>query len=85
MRHVPAWLFDVFGECIVIKIMLVNCAVRMPVSDDMTVTFTVRLGKNKADVIVACVSGCHFGGSHKHPLPGKVHRGHDHDDGSQAP
>jgi hypothetical protein len=81
--HVPAWLFDVLCErgIIVINSMLVNCSVRVPMSDDMTVTATVRMGEKKAEIVVACVSGRRFRCGDKYTLEGKGHRGrhHDHD------
>ena len=83
-RHVPAWLFDVFGKGIVIDSVLVDCSVRMLVSDDMTVTLIMRVSKNEPKVVMTCVSGRCFRRSDKHPLHDKGHRGCHHYDGGQA-
>ena len=48
--HVRAWLFDMLDERVVIVVdgMLVNYSVVMPVSDDVTVTLTMKVAENKA-------------------------------------
>jgi len=85
-RHIPAWLFDVFGERVLIVVdgVLVSRSVVVPVSDDMTVTVIMMMGENKTEIVVAGVSGRRFRCSDKYTLHGKGYRGCHHDDGGQT-
>jgi len=86
-RHIPAWLFNMFGERVVIIIdgMLVNCSVCMLMSNDVTVIPAMRMAENKAEVVVASVSGRCFRCGDEYALQGKRRcRGH-HDDCGHVP
>ncbi len=86
-RHIPAWLFNMFGERVVIIIdgMLVNCSVCMLMSNDVTVIPAMRMAENKAKVVVARVAGRRFRSGDEDTLDGKGSRGRHHDDGSHTP
>jgi len=65
--------------------MLMNCSVGMPVSNDMTMVSTRRMAENKAEVVVAGVSGRCFRRGDEYALQGKRRcRGH-HDDCGHVP
>lgn len=78
-RHIPARLFDMFGKCVVVVIdgMLVNCSVRMPMGDSMTVVPAMR-AENKAKIIMASVAGRRFRCRNKYTLKRKSDRGRHH-------
>ncbi len=85
-RHIPARLFDMFGQCVgvIINGMLVNFSVRMLMSDDMTVVPTMRVAENKAKIVMASVAGRRFRCRNEYTLKRKCDRGCHHHRDSHA-
>lgn len=85
-RHVPARLFDMLGERVIVVIdrMLMNYAAGMAMGDDVTVTLPMRLAENKAEIIVAGIAGRGFRCGDKHALDRKSDPRRHHDDSSGA-
>ena len=62
-RHIPARLFDVLGERVVVVVvdgMLVSYSVGMLMSHDVTMHPIMRVAENEADIVVAGVSSRRF-------------------------
>jgi hypothetical protein len=80
-RHIPARLFDMLGKSVVIVIdgMLVNCSVRVPMRNDVTVFPTVWMAESKADVVVTRISGRRFRRGNEYALERERHSGRHHE------
>lgn len=88
-RHVEARLFDVLGERVIIIVdgMLMNYSVGMPMTDDVTMRPAMRMAENKAEIVVARVSGRRFRRGDKHTLQrnGYRRRHHQHESDASRP
>jgi hypothetical protein len=67
-------------ECVVVVIngMLMNCAVRMLMGDDVVVMPAFSVVENKAKIVVAGVAGRRFRRRHKYTLECKRDRRRQH-------
>ena len=81
-RHVPARLFHMIGECVVIiNGMLMYYSVGMPMGEDMAVVPTLRVAESEAEIVVTGIAGCRFRRRHKYTLKRKRDRRRQHHDG----
>lgn len=78
-RHVPARLFHMIGECVVIiNRMLMYYSVGMLMGDEMAVVPTLRVAESKAKIVVTGIAGCRFRCCDKYALECKRDRRRQH-------
>jgi hypothetical protein len=84
--HIPTGLLYVFRQRvpIVIDRMLVRRAVRMPVTDNMTMNSPMGLANREAQVVVAGIPSRRFRSRNKYTLRGKCHRPQHHEEDSNT-